>query len=292
MRSNHYQIAIIVMQKTKKSHLLVQGLVLAGITGLALIGLLSFSTLQQFGDFWEQLGITQQKGSNTIKSSFLNGSFYHPNVRVVRSLAAGDRVAVAKDLLAYTKEYVNTPAFAQEYEQSRQSRKPALPEPAKTEAVIRQKFIDDTKSAIENLEKFIKVADASMKKASEEALAQQKAWLKDYQDPNSEMVKMAVMGEETQFQSRQAQYEQALKDWQASYPAHVKTMIKMRLQKMLAATKDVDFAAQTVERDGLKRFVKQEYENKSAEWKKAYRAGKDVTQAAQAFARQWLQELP
>ncbi|WP_276482453.1 hypothetical protein [Paraflavitalea pollutisoli] len=280
------------MQKTKKLHLLVQGLVLAGITGLALFGLFSFTTRQLFGDFWEQLGVTQQRGSNSIKSSFLNGSFYHPNVRVVRSLAAGDRVAVAKDLLAYTKEYVNTPAFAQEYEQSRQSRKPTVPEPAKTEAVIRQKFIDDTKKGIENMEKFIKVADASMKKTAEEGLAQQKAFLKDYQDPNSEMIKMAVQGEQIQFQSRQEQYEQALKDWQTNYPANVKAMIKVRLQHMLAATKDVDFAAQTVERDGLKRFVKQEYENKSAEWKKAYRAGKDVTVAAQAFARQWLQELP
>lgn len=280
------------MQKTKKLHLLVQGLVLAGITGFAIIGLLSFTTRQAYGDFWEQLGVTQQRGSNSIKSSFLNASFYHPNVRIVRSLAAGDRVAVTKDLLAYTKEYVNTPAFAQEYEQSRQARKPTPPEAAKTEAVIRQKFIDDTKKGIENLEKFIKVADASMKKTSEEALAQQKAWLKDYQDPNSEMVKMALLGEQTQFQSRQEQYEQALKDWQTNYPANVKAMVKARLQHLLTITKDVDFAAQTVERYGLKRFVKQEYEQKPAEWKKAYRAGKEVTTTVQAFARQWLQELP
>lgn len=281
------------MQKTKKLHLLFQGLVLAGITGLAIIGLLSFSTRAVYGDLWEQLGVTQQRGSNSIKSSFLNGSFYHPSVRVVRSLAGGDRVAVAKDLLAYTKEYVQTEAFAQEYEKFRQGNKPVAPEKGPSEAEIRKKFIDDTKKGIENLEKLIKIAtDASMKKAAEEGLAQQKQFLKDYEDPNSEMVKMAVQGNDIQYQNRQQQYEDALKEWQTNYPANVKAMIKARLQRLLAATKDVDFAAQTVERDGLRRFVKQDYESKPAEWKKAYRAGKEVTTTVQAFARQWLQELP
>lgn len=281
------------MQKTKKIHLLFQALVLAGVAGFAIIGLLSFTTHTIYADLWEQLGTTQERGSSNIKNSFLNGAFYHPSARTVRSLAAGDRVAVAKDLLAFTKEYVNTEAFAREYEKFRQAGKPTPPEPAKTEAAIRQKSIDDTKKGIENLEKLLKVTtDASMKKGVEEGLTLQREALKDYQDPNSEMIKMAVMGEQTQFQSRQQQYEQALKDWEKNYPASVKAMIKGRLQQLLAVTKDVDFSAQLVERNGLQRFVKPEYEQKPALWKKAYRAGKEVTSTAQAFARQWLQELP
>lgn len=281
------------MKKTNKLKLLFQALVLAGITGMAVLGLMSFGVRTVYADFWEQLGTNQNRGTSSIKQSFLYGSFYHHSSAKLKNILSGDKAAVAQDLLKYTKEVVNSEAFAQEYEKFRTSAKPTPPEPAKTEAVIRQKFIDDAQKGVDNLEKLLKtMTDPASQKSLKDGLAQTKGMLKDVQDPNSEMIKMAVAGEQNNFKYRNDQYEASLKAWQEEYPAGVKPMIKARLQKLLDITKDVDFSAQLTERDGKKYFVKKEYEAKPADWKKAFRAGKEVTTTVQAFARQWLQELP
>lgn len=278
-------------KRTNRIVLALQGLVLTGIAGWALAGLLAFQTANRLADFWELLGTSKQTGTNKIKESFLQG-YFHYSGRHIKTLATGDRTAITKDLLAYTKEYVASEAFGKEYETYRQWSKPVPPEPAKTEAVIRQKFVDDAKKGVDNLEKFLKTStDASMKKTIEKSLEQTKQALKDYQDPNSQMIKLAVQGEQNQYNYRQQQYQDNMKAWEESLPAGTKTLIKNRLQQLLTVTKDVDFGAQLTERQGMKYFVNREYENKPAEWKMAFRAGKEVTTAVRAFAQQWLQEL-
>lgn len=67
--------------------------------------------------------------------------------------------------------------------------------------------------------------------------------------------------------------------------------LKKRLEAFLAATADVDFAAATQGSGTMKRFAKEEYEAKPAEWKMCYRAGKETTEALRAFAQGWLAEL-
>lgn len=290
--NSHKLFSPLVMkkQRTRKRWMALQALVLVGIAGFAFLGLLSFKAVKAYTDLWEQLGTSKQSGTNSIKESFLNGYFYYTG-RNIRKIVAGDRVGVAKDLLAYTKEYVSTEAFAKDYEAYRVWSKPQQPEAAKTPDVIRKKFIDDTKSGIVNMEKFLKTADASMKKSAEETLDMLKKTLKDYEDPNSEIIKMAVQGEENQYNYRFKEYQEKMKNWEEKYPAGVKAMVKARLQQLLTVTKDVDFNAQLTDRDGKKYFVNKEYERKPADWKMAFRAGKDVTGTVQAFARQWLQEL-
>ncbi len=269
----------------------VQALVLAGIAVFAFVGLLSFKAVTRYADFWEQIGTNKQSGTWSIKESFLNARFYYRG-KNFRNILSGDRAAVAKDLLTYTKEYVNTEEFAKEYETHRQRNKPTQPEKGRTPEAVRQRFIDDTKKGIESTEKFIKTSnDATMKKAMQENLVMLKGMLKDYEDPNSETINMAIMGEKQQYEHRVKTYEDDMKAWEETYPATVKEMIEARLQQVLSATSNVDYNAQVVPRDGLKRFTKPDYERKPAEWKMAYRAGKETTEAVRAFAKQWLQEI-
>jgi hypothetical protein len=56
-------------------------------------------------------------------------------------------------------------------------------------------------------------------------------------------------------------------------------------------TQGIDFNAALKESGGNKVFVNPAYEKKSNKWKMAFRAGKEVTEAARAFAQQWLKEL-
>lgn len=71
-----------------------------------------------------------------------------------------------------------------------------------------------------------------------------------------------------------------------------KVTLKARLQAFLDTTADVDFDAETESSGGLKRFVNEKYEAKPPEWKMCYRAGKEVTEAVRAFAKDWISELP
>ena len=69
----------------------------------------SFTTSRHMaGDFWQLLGITRSQGTDNIKQSFLNNYLYYYGARNARNLAAGDRVAVARDLLNYSKQYLGS----------------------------------------------------------------------------------------------------------------------------------------------------------------------------------------
>ena len=60
---------------------------------------------------------------------------------------------------------------------------------------------------------------------------------------------------------------------------------------MLDATADVDFNAKLVSRSGRMAFVDPALEEKSSDWKMAYRAGREAVSAARLAAAAWLKEL-
>jgi hypothetical protein len=266
-------------------------LVLAAVVGLATVGLLSFKAAERYADFWQVLGTNKESGTLNIKESFLGGYIQYAGASNLKKIVTGDRPAVTQDLLVYTKQYVHSDAFIKAYNADRERTKPVEPAPAKTAGEIRKENVESAQKGVENLEKALKTADASMKKDLEGTLVTMKQMVKDYEDPNSEMVKMGVMGEQNQYNGRLTDYKEKMKAWETRYPADVKVFIKTRLQQVLSVTKDIDFNAQLTERNGRKYFVNTLYERKPGGWKMAFRAGKEVTTAVRAFAQQWLTEL-
>jgi hypothetical protein len=71
-------------------------------------------------------------------------------------------------------------------------------------------------------------------------------------------------------------------------------LVARRLRQFLAVCKDVDFNASLLPKgaDGKRRFAQTVHEQKPAEWKACYRAGKAPLDAARAAANAWLAELP
>jgi hypothetical protein len=67
--------------------------------------------------------------------------------------------------------------------------------------------------------------------------------------------------------------------------------LKRLLTQAVAEAPTVDYAAQTVEKSGVRVFVNPAYEKKSATWKAMYRAGKGPATAGVAIAAAWLKEL-
>ena len=89
-----------------------------------------------------------------------------------------------------------------------------------------------------------------------------------------------------------AQVSAEAENEQLMWDAHnLRGAVKRTLAQIVAEAPNVDFSAQTVEKDGSKVFVNPAYEKKSLTWKAMYRAGKGVTAAGLTVARAWLKEL-
>lgn len=253
--------------------------------------LLSFKATRTFSDVWQQLGLSEKDAASRVQQSFINGYLQYGGVSKARHIAAGDRAALAKNMLDFTRTYLQGEEFKKAYEQMRSSRKPTPPEKPQTEEQIRKKNIDAMKEGIANVEKGMKTANAEMKKILQESLEMFQKQLKEYQDPNNEMIKLMAQGEVQNYEYQTTAYNEALKKWEQEYPADPTPFVKRRLGQVLEATKDIDYDAQLTERNGKKYFAKPEYERKSREWKMGFRAGKEVTETTRAYVQQWMKEM-
>ena len=82
-----------------------------------------------------------------------------------------------------------------------------------------------------------------------------------------------------------------MKEWEKNYPEDYRVMVKDRLNKFLKLARTVDFNAELKTVNGLKKFVRADYEGKSYDWKQIFRAGKEVIVPAMEFAEQWVKEM-
>lgn len=253
----------------------------------------SYQAKKMTDDIWKMLGISRQTGTEGIKNSFLNGYLYYYGVKNAKNIAVNDRASVAKDLLNYTKEYVSGSAFKKQYEELRKSAKPQEPvlKPLRSVLEIQKDEIAKTEKGIKDTEKTLKEVNADMAKAIQPVLDMLRKNLKDYQDPGHEYFSNIAMGEKYQQENDVKRYKERMQQWETNFPESINAFITDKLKKMLEYTKGIDYNAALVEKYGKKRFVNQAYEGKRTEWKQGFRAGKDVTESARAFAEKWLSEL-
>jgi len=256
--------------------------------------LLSSFTVNRFAeDFWKQLGISQQAGTDNIKTSFLNNYFQYYGARNAKNIAIGNRAAVAKDLLVYSKSYLSSTAFKAEYEQLRADSKPAEPEKktVRSKEEIRNEKIKETEDALKKLEASMKDMTEDMKKIMKPSLELYQQQIKDYKDPKNEMIGYYVMAEKYEVEKQQKDYEENYKKWEENYPVNVNELIKKRLKQYIDLSATVDFNAALIEKNRKMVFVKPAYEAKPADWKMIFRAGKEVNEVTKTFVQQWLNEL-
>lgn len=74
-------------------------------------------------------------------------------------------------------------------------------------------------------------------------------------------------------------------------PKDPKVQLRKALQTVLAATEGVDYAAALQQKETKKYFANPAYEAKPETWKMAFRAGREATEGARAYAKTWLAEL-
>jgi len=277
-----------------KSNPILKRILFLAVAGAAAAIVSVFSsafTLDRPASPWNQLGISEGKAIENIRQSFLEGYLYSYGASSAKNVATGDRVAVALDVLNYTKSYVNSPAFIKAYAEARVAATPVKPLPPKTKDQIQKEKIAELDKAIADGEQSLKTLPKDLVEPFKEVQQMLKDQKKDYENPDSEMLALLASSENYMHANATTKYEEQLQKWQKDYPSDHKMMVKARLETFLQRTADVDFNAALKQEYRVKKFVNSAYEKKPAEWKMAYRAGRPAVEAARTFAKAWLAEL-
>ncbi len=251
----------------------------------------SFKAKNAADDFLQQLGIGKSDADEKITNSMLGGYLDAYGLKNAKNIALGNRTAVAKDLLSYTKKHISSEAFKKEYAAMRESNKPAPAQKAETPEEMRASMIRNAKEGVQQAEQSLKNATPEFKPVFEDVLKAAKQNLKDAENPENKYIKSYAKNYEALVVSMKQSDENRLKEWEKEYPADHMPLIKIRLEQFLEETKDIDYKAELVEKKGTKYFVNPAYERKGNRWKMAFRAGKEVVEPARAFVQQWIGEI-
>lgn len=214
--------------------------------------------------------------------------YFSGQVGAAKALPAGRRAEVITALCSKAKAYVGSETFRKKYEAWRKDRAPEAPAAKKTLAQMKAQQAKEQAEA----DKGLKEAEAALKMLPPEAQAQARAAFAEMRKAQSGMPKVSEAQlqqmEEHRAQAAQRDYQEAL---QRMPPADPKPLLKKALQRALAETDGIDYGAALSTEYGKKRFTNPAFEQKGDLWKKGFRAGREATEAARAFAKQWLAEL-
>jgi len=238
-----------------------------------------------------KLGLTSTTAKEDVLDSLTSGNVYDDSAfRAFKLLPAPARAGIVRAGLEWIRAYAGSAEFKAAYAEFRKGEKPALPAPRPSADDEMKKMKAEMEKNIAEMRKNMAAMDAQTKKDMEEAIqamrGQMERMEKDPQQKELMRQSTAMSAEEDK-----KRHEQALAEWELRYPADPRALIKKRINEFLAASSGVDYAAKLAPRGDKMIFVKEEYEHKSSDWKTCFRAGKEATEAARAFAKDWLAEL-
>ncbi len=258
------------------------------------ISLLSF----KMADIFSDLGIPQSQMQELITNNLTNGYLSYPGS--VKKVALGSRASIVQSVGVFVKSYVQTEDFKNRYAEWWKNQEPTKPDSPEQKTAERKQQVEDqkkeqVKALAEIKNQIATVKDQSIKKQLEQVLAiqiQTNAQMNtpEYQKQMQETYEMMAKMEAEEYKTKFAEYQDKYKIWQEQKSP--KVLIKLDLEKFLAATENIDFEAKLKTTSyGKKVFINEEYESKDADWKTAFRAGKPATEAARTFAQEWLKNL-
>jgi hypothetical protein len=252
--------------------------------GLALFVLLSTVAALAAADILTQLGLTPAAAKETFISALSTTvPDYYQASRAFKAVSGPARAQLAEGAIAWFKTYTASPEFKAAYAKMREIRKPRAPE---FKGTPEEELAATSAQQDAEMKKALASMPPDLRKEMEATMKQAAATLS-----SPEMKKMMLDGLRRERESKTERYKASLAAWAEEYPEDPRPAIARKLQAFLAMSADVDFSAPLEKKDGLMRFVNPAYEDKPAEWKLCYRAGKDTVTAARAAAQAWLKEL-
>lgn len=243
-------------------------------------------------DVFTQLGSNETEAREQIFSAFSSGSPDITGTReVFKSATAEGRVVIVKAVSGFARAYSTSADFAKRYAAHRDNQKPSVPSAMQSGDQMRAAQRKGMEEAIASAQKTA-AAMPSMKKNMDELIADLKKQLAEIgADKGANAAMDDMMKNAAAMQADE--HKRALVDWEKEYPADSKRMIALRLKQFLDESATVDFAATTAlsKEDKRLKFTNAAYEEKSANWKLIYRAGKPAVDAARGLAQEWLKAI-
>jgi hypothetical protein len=238
-----------------------------------------------------KLALDPVSAKESILDSLTSGSVYnYKTMEAFKALPASARAAIVSAGLGWIKAYVETAEFQTAYGEYRAKEKPETPavRPAQDEQIKKQKA--EFEKQVVEMRKSMAGLDAATKESMDNSIKEMRAQMEAMEKDPQQKELMRQMTEMARSEDKK-KYEEQLADWDSKFPADPRLLIKKRINAFLAASAGVDFAAKLAVLGDKMVFVNGDYEQKPPEWKVCFRAGKEATDAARAFAKTWLTEL-
>jgi hypothetical protein len=249
----------------------------------------AFASLAGAADILQSLNLPAKAAGEEVLNAFVYGHVNTSRVRdTFKPASAAVRATLVEGALVWTKAYTASSQFAKDYAAFRANAKPQLEQKPPVDEELKARR-DQRAAEMAEAKKNIAAAPKEYRAAMEEGFKAAVEAQKQLDTPEFRKMERDSLVEERR--ADEERYREELAKWEQQWPADPKALVRMRLQEFLSATANVDFAAQTVNKNGKQRFVNAAYEQKPSEWKLAYRAGKEPTEKARAFASAWLKEL-
>ena len=267
----------------------------AGVLFLGLVWFIGgsggFIAAQSGSDILVKLGLEPASAKASILDSLASGNVYNDMaMKAFKVLSASARAEIVRTGLKWIRAYAETTEFKEAYRKFRDGKKPETPavRPSADETLKKQK--DDFEKQIAETRKSMAALDAETRKTMEAGIQQMRAQIEAMEKDPQQKDLMRQMTEMARAEDKK-RYEEQLKAWEEKFPAEPRVLIKKRINDFQAASADVDFSAKLLPRGDKMVFANDEYEQKPPEWKVCFRAGREATEAARAFAKAWLAEL-
>lgn len=221
-----------------------------------------------FGDILSELGIERYKAEEYMRTGFLLGRLSGPKaIYAAHSWDAGKRKEALREVSELVKGYMNSEAFQQVYVKQELAKQMT---PDDYEELKIQ--VDASKELIAVLEKQLKEYGGDEKQLGEV----ERSNLQWYRTSKQKLDAYELL--------KSGKPQPGWRTVQGPF-------IAQRLQEFIAFSQTIDFDARLIPRNGKMVFEKEEYEKKSGDWKKCYRAGRELMDEARKICTEWIAEL-
>ena len=259
--------------------------------------LLSFSYVyHRVNEILKSLDLTEERAHRYVLENLESGNFNAPATAAAMAIPAAKRADIVNKLGDYVKAYVNSPDFKKKYQEQRDAWNIRSWDDLVNEQI--QQELKDIEEDLRNADEVISNASATMKPAYEKGLKEtkeRKAALTDPKHPkHAEYRKLseADLMEREDKQVFMEKYKNEMAELEKKLPADYNVLLRKRLQEFLQETANIPWDAKLEKKGRRMVFADPELEKKSFAWKARFRCGKEVVDAARAYAQSWLKSLP
>jgi hypothetical protein len=241
-------------------------------------------------DHLATLGISEGRAKEAVFDSLMSDAVAiagKPAAFIAMSPAA--RAALVNFALSLARRFVESDDFNRRYADHREANGPEpLPEQQSADAIFKTQR-DGFENQVAEMRTLFDQITPEQRATLEEGWRQMRAQFDDME--KGERRKQIEANINAQRAAQVRDRDTAMTTFENTFPSDPRALVALRLRHFLDVTKDLDFAAQLVEKNQKRVFADAALEGKPSEWKMAFRAGKPATDAARAFAQKWLADL-